>query len=64
MKKSLRQIKKLPDWCYWLPSHVILLWRTMMPFKIIDPNGLLEEYRHNPHRVCSCGSPSEWSRGA
>ncbi len=52
MKKSLRQIKKLPDWCYWLPSHVILLWRTMMPFKIIDPNGLLEEYRHNPHRVC------------
>ena len=52
MKKSLRQIKKLPDWCYWLPSHVFRLWRAMIPFKVIDPNGLLDEYRKQMDSVC------------
>ncbi|MBR4718287.1 MAG: lysophospholipid acyltransferase family protein [Lentisphaeria bacterium] len=52
LKKKFRDIKKLPDWCYWLPSHIILWWRKLSPTEIIDPNGLLEEYRHDPHRVC------------
>ena len=52
LKKKFRDIKKLPDWCYWLPSHIILWWRKLSPTEIIDPNGLLEEYRHDPHRDC------------
>ena len=51
-KKKFRNIKKIPDWCYWLPSHAILWWRKLMPTEIIDPDGLLEEYRHDPQKVC------------
>ncbi len=51
-KNRFRNIKKLPDWCFWLPSHIILWWRKLTPVEIIDPNGLLEEYRHETQRVC------------
>ena len=52
IKKRFRDIKKLPDWCFWFPSHVILLWRKLTPVTIIDPNGLLEEYRRESQKVC------------
>jgi hypothetical protein len=52
IKKKFRKIKKFPDWLYWGPSRIMLLWRKMMRVEIVDPNGLLEEYRHAPKRVC------------
>ncbi len=52
IKKYFREIKKFPDWLYWFPAKFMLCWRKLMPVTIIDPNGLLEEYRHAPQRVC------------
>ena len=52
IKKHFREIKKLPDWIYWLPARMMLLWRAFQHVTIVDPNGLLEEYRHAPNRVC------------
>lgn len=52
IKKRFRKIKKLPDWVYWLPAHIIMLWRALMRIEIVDPNGLLEEYRRETNRVC------------
>ena len=52
LKKRFRKIKKLPDWLYWLPSRVIMCWRALTGVEIIDPNGLLEEYRRETDRVC------------
>ena len=52
IKKRFRKIKKFPDWMYWFPSRVIMCWRALMRVEIIDPNGLLEEYRRETDRVC------------
>ena len=52
IKKQFRKIKKFPDWIYWLPARVVMLWRAMMRVEIVDPNGLLEEYRRDTDRVC------------
>ena len=52
IKKYFREIKKFPDWLYWFPAKFMLCWRKLMPVTIVDPNGLLEEYRHAPQRVC------------
>ena len=52
IKERFRRIRKLPNWCFWLPSHIILWWRKCMQFEIIDPNGLLEQYRRETDRVC------------
>ena len=52
IKKYFRKIKKFPDWIYWLPARVIMCWRKCMRFEIIDPNGLLEQYRRDTTRVC------------
>ena len=52
IKKYFREIKKFPDWLYWFPAKFMLCWRKLMPVTIIDPDGLLEEYRHAPQRVC------------
>jgi len=52
IKKHFRRIKKFPDWMYWFPSRVIMCWRALMRVEIIDPNGLLEEYRRETDRVC------------
>ncbi|MBQ7731203.1 MAG: lysophospholipid acyltransferase family protein [Lentisphaeria bacterium] len=52
IKKYFREIKKFPDWIYWFPARFMLCWRKLMPVRIIDPNDLLEEYRHAPQRVC------------
>ena len=52
IKKHFREIKKFPDWIYWLPARLMMLWRAFLPVTIVDPNGLLEEYRHAPKRVC------------
>lgn len=51
-KKAFRKIHKFPDWLYWFPSRIMLLWRHLTPTEIIDPNGLLEEYLQTPSRVC------------
>jgi len=51
-KQGFRKIKKFPDWLYWFPARFMLCWRKLMPVTIIDPDGLLEEYRHAPQRVC------------
>ena len=52
IKKHFREIKKFPDWIYWLPARLMLLWRAFQHVTIVDPNGLLEEYRQAPKRVC------------
>jgi lysophospholipid acyltransferase (LPLAT)-like uncharacterized protein len=52
IKKYFREIKKFPDWLYWFPAKFMLCWRKLMPVTVVDPNGLLEEYRHAPQRVC------------
>ena len=52
IKKHFREIKKFPDWIYWLPARLMMLWRAFLQVTIVDPNGLLEEYRHAPKRVC------------
>lgn len=52
IKKHFREIKKLPDWLYWFPARMMLLWRAFQHVTIVDPNGLLEEYRQAPKRVC------------
>ena len=52
IKKYFREIKKFPDWLYWFPAKFMLCCRKLMPVTIVDPNGLLEEYRHAPQRVC------------
>lgn len=52
LKKSFRSIQKLPNWLFWFPSRVMLCWRKLMPFEIVDPNGLFETYCNDPQRVC------------
>ena len=52
IKKHFRRIKKFPDWMYWFPSRVIMCMRALMRLEIIDPNGLLEQYRRETDRVC------------
>ena len=45
-KKRFRQIKKLPDWIYWLPARLLkLIFHCCFRFEIIDPNGYRESAR-------------------
>lgn len=37
--QKFREIKKLPDWVFFLPAKLILLFRMLMRHEIIDPNG-------------------------
>lgn len=41
IKQQFRQIKKLPDWIYWLPAKTLLLLRYIMRTEIVDPLNLM-----------------------
>lgn len=47
-KKKFRQIKKLPDWIYWLPARFLkLIFHCCFRFEVDDPHG----YRLNARGV-------------
>jgi len=50
LKHRFRQIKKLPDWIYWLPARLLqLMFHTLYRFELIDPLNLCRD----PHRyIC------------
>lgn len=39
LKQRFRQIKKFPDWLFWLPAKILLLFRHIMRTEIIDDGG-------------------------
>lgn len=39
LKERFRQIKKFPDWVFWLPAKLLLLLRYVMRHEIVDPYG-------------------------
>lgn len=41
LKQKFRQIKKFPDWIYWLPAKFLSLLRHIMRTEIIDPYGVI-----------------------
>ena len=41
LKQRFRQIKKFPDWIYWLPAKLLSLLRHVMRTEIIDPYGVI-----------------------
>ncbi len=51
-KEWFRQIKKLPDWLYWLPSRIMMLLAKVMRHERIDPNGYFEAYAKDDSRRC------------
>ena len=47
LKHKFRQIKKLPDWIYWLPARLLqLIFHTFYRFELVDPLDLCRD----PHR--------------
>ena len=44
LKHRFRQIKKLPDWIYWLPARVMqFVFHVFYRFELIDPLGLCRD---------------------
>lgn len=43
-KYWFRQIKKFPDWIYWLPSRLMMLIVKLMRREVVDPNNYFEIY--------------------
>lgn len=56
LKERFRQIKKLPDWVWWLPSRILMCWRAAMRVKVIDPNGYIRHYCENADEICVCAT--------
>ncbi len=48
LKERFRQIKKFPDWIYWLPSRLMLLMTKVMRHEHDDPNDLFRKYAEDP----------------
>ena len=42
LKQQFRQIKKFPDWVYWLPARFLSLLRHTMRTEIVDPFGVID----------------------
>ena len=46
LKQKFRQIKKLPDWIYWLPARLLkLIFHCCFRFEIVDPNNYRDTAR-------------------
>ena len=51
LKQRFRQIKKLPDWIYWLPARFLqFIFHVFYRFELIDPKG----YYHGDPRFYIC----------
>lgn len=43
LKKRFRQIKKFPDWVFWLPAKLIMLLRHTMRTEVVDPHNCIRD---------------------
>lgn len=43
LKQKFRQIKKWPDWMFFLPSRLLIVMRHLMRFEVIDPEELIKQ---------------------
>ena len=42
LKQKFRNIKKFPNWFYWLPARLLwLYWKLFFRMKVVDPEGIL-----------------------
>lgn len=54
LKQKFRQIKKFPNWIWWLPARILSCWKALMRVEIIDPNDYIGYYCSNPNEICVC----------